>query len=294
MWAAIHTAKPTSADADDPGEHALADGADAAHAEAAVLRGVLERPEVGDHVALLLGGQVAVGEVRHVLRAGQHRLVDVPGLDAADLRGVATLRHGATGAVEVVAGGAVGQEDLAAADDRLLALLVGQPLEAVVGLVGDGRAGAERGDVRRERGDLLLVVRRRSCAGPGLRAGPSASGRCRPGSRRRRRRRRPATGRSWLPLIGADALAVLSVAERAADQEELTTLGDLLGVGLLLLGLRGRQDGVQGAGQHEPEEQQHQAGERATTVPREPTCGAVQEAHIESLVVPGGGSYWMR
>ena len=42
-------------------------------------------------------------------------------------------------------------------------------------------------------------------------------------------------------VLGAHALAVLSVAERAADQEELPALGDQLGVGLLLLGLRGRR-----------------------------------------------------
>ena len=134
--------------------------------------------EVGDHVALLVGGEVAVGEVRHVLRAGQHRLVDEAGLDAADLRGVAALGHGAARAGEVVAGGAVGQEDLATADDGLLALLVGHALEAVVGLVGDGRSGAEGGDVRREGGAPPPRCTPAACAAPGRRAGPACPSAC--------------------------------------------------------------------------------------------------------------------
>ena len=171
------------------------------------------------------GDRLPLEKIGICLRAGQHRLVDVLRLDAAELGGVAAARQRAAGAGEVVAGGAVGQEDLAAADDGLLALLVGQALDAVVGLVGDRRAGAERGDVRRERRDLLVGVDGGLAAGPGRRAGPSASGRCRPGSRRRRRRRRPAAGRSWLPSLVRDALAVLAVAEGAADEEELAALG---------------------------------------------------------------------
>ena len=69
------------ADADQPGEQALAHRADAAEVEAAVLGLLLQRVEVGDDVALLLGRQVAVGEVGIWLRAGQHRLVDVLGLE---------------------------------------------------------------------------------------------------------------------------------------------------------------------------------------------------------------------
>ena len=55
-----------SADADEPGEQALADRAEAAEAEAAVVGLLLERLEVGDDVALLLGRQVAVGEGVHL------------------------------------------------------------------------------------------------------------------------------------------------------------------------------------------------------------------------------------
>ena len=113
--------------------------------------------EVGDDVALLLGRQVAVGEDRHVLRAGEHGLVDVlGGSTPRERRGVPAARQRAAGAGEVVAGRAVGAEELAAADDGLVALRVGS--RCCTRLVGDRRAGAERGDVRRQRGDLLLGV----------------------------------------------------------------------------------------------------------------------------------------
>ena len=73
VWAAIQTAKPTRPPMpSDPGEQALGHRAEAAEAEAAVLGGLLETTEVGDDVALLLGGEVAVAEGRHRLRAGQH------------------------------------------------------------------------------------------------------------------------------------------------------------------------------------------------------------------------------
>ena len=80
VWAAIQIAKPTrtpmpTIQANMPS----LTGSEAAHAEAAVLGGLLEGLQVGDHVALLVGRQVAVGEDRHLLRAGQHRLVDVAG-----------------------------------------------------------------------------------------------------------------------------------------------------------------------------------------------------------------------
>jgi hypothetical protein len=78
------------------------------------------------------------------------------------------------------------------------------------------------------------------------------------------------------------------VAEGTADEEELAALGDLGGVGLGLLGLRGSEGGVQGAGHQQPEDEHHQPGERPTTVSREtagPTVdGAVQETHIDSLL----------
>src|SRR5690606_32355405 len=108
-----------------PGPHALDHGTETAGAPAAVLGLLVEGVEVGDDVALGVGRDVAVGEGVHRLRPGEHRLVDVLGVDTADLGCCATARHRAAGALEVVAGGAVAQEDLAAAGDRgLLGLLV--------------------------------------------------------------------------------------------------------------------------------------------------------------------------
>ena len=59
----------------------------------------------------------------------------------------------------------------------------------------DRRAGGERGDVRGQRLDLRLGVRRRLARDLRARLRRAASGRCRPGSRPRPRRRRSATGR---------------------------------------------------------------------------------------------------
>ena len=61
-----------------------------------------------------------------------------------------------------------------------------------------------RGRARRRTPPAPRSRRRRrpaACAGPGRRAGPSASGRYRPGSRRRRRRRRSAMGRTGPPSL---------------------------------------------------------------------------------------------
>ncbi len=82
-----------TADAHQPREEALGDGAEPAEAEAAVLGGGLDAVEVGDDVALVLGGQVAVAEVGHLLRPGQQRLEDVLALDAVQRRGVAAAGH---------------------------------------------------------------------------------------------------------------------------------------------------------------------------------------------------------
>jgi hypothetical protein len=72
------------------------------------------------------------------------------------------------------------------------------------------------------------------------------------------------------------------VAERTAHEEQLAALGDLLGVALGLLGLGGREHGVEAAGHQQAEEEYGESGERAPAVAGEPTGGAVQEAHIWS------------
>ena len=294
-WDAIQTANPTQqADADQPGPHALDHRSEAAGSPAAVGGLLVELVEVGDHVALGVGRQVAVGEGVHRLRAGEHRLVDVLGVDAADLGRLAAARHRAAGALEVVAGGAVAQEDLAAPDDRglarrralvaLEALAVEVGVEVVVDRLGDRGAGAERGDVRRQRGRLLLVEQprlprrlrarllQRHPAGADLevdRGGADV------GQRRT----------EVVAVLGEDALAGLAVAERAAHQEELAALLDQLLVALGLAGLGGRERGVEAAGEQQAEQQDHESGETSAPVPRESTGGAVQKTHILSLRV---------
>src|SRR5690606_12138988 len=77
------------ADADGPHEQRVPGRADAAQAGAAVgVAAVLDVLEEGDHVLLLLRGEVLVVEHRHRLRAGDHRLVNVLRLHAHEGRGV--------------------------------------------------------------------------------------------------------------------------------------------------------------------------------------------------------------
>ena len=162
-----------------------------------------------------------------------------------------------------------------------------ESLDRVVLLGRDGGPGAQRGDERRRARDLLLGVGHRLARGLRAGLGHAASGRCRPGSRRRRRRHRPATGRWRCPPDRVDALAVLAVAERAADEEELAALRDVLGVALGLLGLGRGERGVEAAGDEQAEQQHHEAGDGSATVPGEATGGSVQETHVEILTVRG-------
>ena len=271
-----------TADTDQPREDAVGHGAEAAHAEAAVPGLLLERLQVGDDVALLLGCEVAVAEAGHVLRAGQQGLVDVLGLHAVESRGIAAARHGATRSLEVVAGGAVGQEDLATTDDRRLLGVVVETLDRVVGLVGDGGAGAQRGDVRRELGGLLLRVgdRLAGSLGAGL-------GHRHPAGADLEVDRRGADaderGAEVVAVKRADALAVEAVAARAAHEEQLAALLDLDGQGVGVLRLGGGQRGVETTGGHQADQQQDESGQRAATVTGEATGGAVHEAHWGSL-----------
>src|SRR5215218_3564897 len=66
-------AEQEGADADDPDDQALADRTDAADAGAARVLHAVDRLDVIDDRALLLGRQLVVAEDRHVLRAGEHR-----------------------------------------------------------------------------------------------------------------------------------------------------------------------------------------------------------------------------
>ena len=189
---------------------------------------------------------------------------------------------------------AVGQEDLAAADDRLLALLLGGPRccsRTRRGSPGRGRARRRTPPARRSPRRCRPAFLRGACA-PGWAIGirpvptwkstaaapdadqrraelvavlglgrPRRSGRGRTRSRRGRARgpRRPARRRS------------------AARP-----------------GLRGRERGVQAAGQQQAESRSTaRPGERAAAVPREPTCPALRggsETHISPC---GSGEVWV-
>src|SRR6478735_11448308 len=102
------------AQAGDPDKQAFGDRAEGAEVVAA--RGAVgfDLLEEGDDVALALRGDVGVGEDRHVLRAGEHGLVDVLAGNVGQRRSELAPGQRAAGSSSVVAHGAVGAEQLAA------------------------------------------------------------------------------------------------------------------------------------------------------------------------------------
>ncbi len=175
-----------------------------------------------------------------------------------------------------MAGRAVGKEQLAAAHDgRVAGLVVGHAVldafgdllvEGVLVLRRDRRAGAQRGDVRRERLDLVvgveLVLDRGLLAGLGHRHAAGADLEVDGGGADTHERRAELAG------LAGHALAVGAVAEGAAHEEELTALRDLgLVGGALLLGVGRSEGGVQGAGEEQPEEHHQEPGDGAPAVP---------------------------
>src|SRR5215210_4707424 len=106
-------AEQQGADADDPDHHALADRPDAADAGTARVLHALDRLDVVDDRALLLRRELVVAEHRHVLRAGEHRGVDLEVSGIAQRRRVLAAGERSALTDEVVAGGAVEAEQLA-------------------------------------------------------------------------------------------------------------------------------------------------------------------------------------
>ena len=215
--------------------------------------------------------QVAVGEDRHLLRAGEHGLVDVLGADAAIRSGRSSPRgQRAAGAREVVAGRAVGQEDLAAADDRSCAARRSARDVVVrlgVGIAGPGPSEATYAASGR---DLVGRVDDASCCGacaPGWAIG------IRPVPTWKSTAAAPtptSEGPSWLPSSVHDALAVLAVAGGAADEEQLRGPWPTWAALRRSCWAGGRREGgVQAAGQQQPEQQHHEPGERAAALPGE-------------------------
>ena len=82
----------------------LGDRAEVAELEATGRRVVLDVLQVGDDVALVFGREVVVVEDGHVLRAGEHGLVDVRGEHAGELGGVLALGERTAGAGDVLGG----------------------------------------------------------------------------------------------------------------------------------------------------------------------------------------------
>ena len=169
-FAVIHTVRAIRrADAEDPDEEALRDGAERAERESARRLVLLQEEQRRDDVALVFGRQGQVVEHGHVLRAGDHRRVHVQGAGLVERRCVLALGEGAAGGCDVVAHRAVDAEELGAAGDVALAV---EDL-----LVGEGRAGSRRLHVRGHREDLLLGELRPASAAP---AAPAACSGMRP------------------------------------------------------------------------------------------------------------------
>src|SRR5215210_1379197 len=99
-------------EADDPGEQTLGNRPEVTQRGATGVRLRLQRLQVGDHVALVLRGDVLVVEHRHGLRAGEHGLVDVLRRGVLERGRVLAAGQGTTGAGEVVAHRAVDPEDV--------------------------------------------------------------------------------------------------------------------------------------------------------------------------------------
>jgi len=138
------------------------------------------------------------------------------------------------------------------------------------------RSGAEAGDVRGQGVDLVLVeagvldldlgagLGHRHPAGADLEVDGGGTD-------------TDQGGAVELPVLGGDALTVGAVAGGAVDHEELFALGDESSVVLLLLGLGGRGErGVRAAGAQQGDQEHGGTGQRAATVPRQSTDGAVQ------------------
>src|SRR5699024_4832001 len=171
-------------------------------------------------------------ELGHVLRAGEHGLVDLLLVGRIENRGVLARGERTATTGEVVAGGAVEAEELATTGQLLFAALTGGAAQALLGdgavRVGDdARAAAVLVDVGRQRDDLVFAVARLLPLGLGLvvRRGHAAGVDLEvDGTRTDTHERRAAV---------LDTLEVLSVAGDAGDVVDRLTLGDERGLVLL-------------------------------------------------------------
>ena len=160
----------------------------------------------------------------------------------------------------------------------------GETSEPVVGLMTEWMKGNEL-ESRRQGGDLLVVEDRLlargllALLGQGHAAGADLEVDGRGTDADQRRAELVAVAH------GGHALAVLAVAERAAGEEELLALGDLLGLARLRVSLGGGEGRVEGATDQEAQQQHDETRKRSPTVPGETTSGSVEQTHDESLPV---------
>ena len=142
-----------------------------------------------------------------------------------------------------------------------------------------GRGRARR---RRPRGPRSRPRRRPgACAAPGRRAGPSASGRCRPGSRPQRRRRRPARDRTGCRARSGCPRRSCRGTTRSRRGTG-PALGHLVLVGRLGLRRGGDEGVVHPAGHQQPEQQQERCCDAAAAAGRDAADGPANEARDES------------
>src|SRR5699024_6868729 len=93
-------------DADAPHEQTFRNWAETAERVTTRAWGFLGRLDEGDDVLLLIRGELTIRELRHVLRTGQHGLVDLLLVGRVQDRSVLTGRQCATTTGEVMAGSA--------------------------------------------------------------------------------------------------------------------------------------------------------------------------------------------
>ena len=202
---------------------------------------------------LVFRRDVQVVEDRHVLRAGDHGLVDVLGGDAAERGRELALGEGAARAGDVVAHRAVDAEQLA----RPLAR---SPSPSRYSLVGDRRG---RGRATRRRSASAAICSSVNCGGFSSACGPGTAIGMRPVPtwkstaaaptpiRRRGRRRCLRRSRPW-------QLAQLAAKSFSPSSTSLATL--LAGLG----GRAGREGRVGAAGREQPDQQQGRGCQRRT------------------------------
>src|SRR5919199_5550183 len=209
---------------DDPDDDALGHRADAPDPEAARVGLLLDRLDVVDDGALLVGGELVVPEDRHVLRAGQHRGVDVEVVGVLETGSPLAGGEGSALADEVVAGRAVEAEQLPALGEVAVAQVAGgQRGPAAVGLdVGHQLVDLLVGEDSRLVRALGLLADQRHAAGVHLEVDGGLADADQRGT------------------AGGHALEVLAVAGDAAALVERTTggLGGGLG-GVALVGSPG-------------------------------------------------------